>query len=75
MGEMLAFLSENPQRGGKSKAPCHYDESQWVSSYMIENVGTFIFFHFIAPENYLLCFMRHHYLCIIKKGCGLRNLA
>lgn len=39
-----------------------------MSSYMIENVGTFIFFHFIAPENYLLCFMRHHYLCIIKKG-------
>ena len=37
-----------------------------MSSYMTENVGILIFFHIIALETYLLCFMRHHYLC--KKG-------
>lgn len=52
---------------------CHYDERQWVSPYMRENVATFIFFHFTALENYLLCFMRHHYLC--KKGIQFEEVS
>lgn len=66
-GRDVSFpICKSSKKGQGKKALCHYDEKEWVSSYMTENVGTFVFFHFLTLENYLLCFRRHHYLG--KKG-------
>lgn len=65
MWELYKLFYLKILKEGRKKNLCH-GERQWMSFYMTENVGAFIFFDFIALENYLLCFMRHHYLC--KKG-------
>lgn len=66
-GRDVSFpICKSSKKGQGKKALCHYDEKEWVSSYMTENVGTFVFFYFLTLENYLHCFRRHHYLG--KKG-------